>query len=225
MIRGRLTPEVGAVVQRALEAAVDRLSQEAAGSGTHDRSIARADATIGQRHADALALLAETALTGGLDPGTAGDRYQVVLHVDRPAPNYHGVIDHNTLTGPGNSTFLQIIGRANDAPPPSQAGTANNMFVEDNTITFPTMTNAGRGCLDLWGIGAVVWRQNATLNCLVTSHGVTHGSGPQNIELYDNRLAVDAGAVAQGVADGYRLFHHPTAGWLTISRTPILTRW
>ena len=35
-----------------------------------------------QRRADALARLAETALAGGLEGGTAGDRYQVVLHVD-----------------------------------------------------------------------------------------------------------------------------------------------
>ena len=32
VIRGRLTPEVGAVVQRALEAAADRLFREAAGA-------------------------------------------------------------------------------------------------------------------------------------------------------------------------------------------------
>src|SRR5207247_5766495 len=35
-----------------------------------------------QRQADALALLAETALHHGIDPGTPGERYQVVVHVD-----------------------------------------------------------------------------------------------------------------------------------------------
>ena len=64
------------------------------------------------------------------------------------------------------------------------------------------MTNAGRGCMDSWGNGAIVWRHNTSLNCLVTSHGVTHSGGPQNIELYDNVLAVDAGA-ASGFEDGY----------------------
>ena len=34
VIRGRLTPELGAVVQRALEAAADRLFREAAGAPT-----------------------------------------------------------------------------------------------------------------------------------------------------------------------------------------------
>src|SRR5881275_1688077 len=35
-----------------------------------------------QQQADALALLAEAALYHGLDPGTTGERYQVVVHVD-----------------------------------------------------------------------------------------------------------------------------------------------
>ena len=42
--------------------------------------------TPAQRRADALALLAESALAAGLDGGTAGDRYQVVLHVNADAP-------------------------------------------------------------------------------------------------------------------------------------------
>ncbi|MEZ5293438.1 MAG: DUF222 domain-containing protein [Vicinamibacterales bacterium] len=80
VIRGRLTPEVGAVVQRALEAAADRLfldaqATEADGPAGHQVGAA-------QRRADALGLLAETALSAGLDAGTTGDRYQVVVHVD-----------------------------------------------------------------------------------------------------------------------------------------------
>ena len=42
--------------------------------------------TLGQRQADAPARVAECALAGGLDRGTAGDRYQVVLHVDAETP-------------------------------------------------------------------------------------------------------------------------------------------
>ena len=38
-----------------------------------------------QQQADALALLAETALHHELDPGAPGERYQVVVHVDAPA--------------------------------------------------------------------------------------------------------------------------------------------
>ena len=77
VVRGRLSPEVGAVVQRALEAASERLRQEAAGTDP-----ATAETTTGQRRADALGLVAESALTADLEPGTAGDRYQVVVHVD-----------------------------------------------------------------------------------------------------------------------------------------------
>ncbi len=38
--------------------------------------------TLVQQQADALALLAETALHHGIDPGDPGERYQVVVHVD-----------------------------------------------------------------------------------------------------------------------------------------------
>jgi 5-methylcytosine-specific restriction endonuclease McrA len=40
--------------------------------------------TPAQQRADALALIAEAALHQGLDPGTPGERYQVVVHVDAP---------------------------------------------------------------------------------------------------------------------------------------------
>jgi hypothetical protein len=40
--------------------------------------------TLGQQQADALALLAETVLHHGIEPGAPGERYQVVVHVDAP---------------------------------------------------------------------------------------------------------------------------------------------
>ena len=73
VVRGRLSPEVGAVVQRALEAAADQLYHE---------SEDKAEVSAGQRRGDALGLVAESALTADLDRGSAGDRYQVVVHVD-----------------------------------------------------------------------------------------------------------------------------------------------
>ena len=73
VVRGRLSPEVGAVVQRALEAAADRLYHE---------SEDRTEVSASQRRADALGLVAESALATDLDRGAAGDRYQVVVHVD-----------------------------------------------------------------------------------------------------------------------------------------------
>jgi hypothetical protein len=80
VIRGRLTPEVGAVVQRALDAAADHLFQESAQAA--DAGQATGETTAGQRRADALGRVAECALAADLDRGTAGDRYQVIVHVE-----------------------------------------------------------------------------------------------------------------------------------------------
>ena len=84
-IRGRLTPEVGALLMRALEAAGDALFREGRvpGAGDSHREAA-------QRRADAVGLLAERALAAGLAEtaadapisGSRADRYQVVLHVE-----------------------------------------------------------------------------------------------------------------------------------------------
>ena len=62
------------MVRRALEAAAEQLYQDA----TDDQ---RAETTAGQRRADALGVVAESALARRLDPGPASDRYQVVVHV------------------------------------------------------------------------------------------------------------------------------------------------
>ena len=112
VVRGRLTPEVGAVLRRALEAACDQARRTtAAGGGEHGEAAdsragaeedsadpvvgtdkeasgaagGPAEPTLAQRQADAIGTLAEAALAGGLDRGTAGDRYQVVLHMDAEA--------------------------------------------------------------------------------------------------------------------------------------------
>ncbi len=75
VVRGRLTPEVGALLMRALEAGREKLDQQGHGN-------AAPTPTMAQEQADALALLAETALHHELDPGAPGERYQVVVHVD-----------------------------------------------------------------------------------------------------------------------------------------------
>ncbi len=80
VLRGRLEPEVGALMRRALEAAGEALYQK-----SQRTAVTRDQPTPGQRQADALALVAETALQHGLDPGSPGERYQVVVHVDAAA--------------------------------------------------------------------------------------------------------------------------------------------
>jgi hypothetical protein len=92
VVRGRLEPEVGALLVQALAAAREVLYQRARRDATQTPP---ADATgliipaaeapsRAQQQADALALLAETALHHELDPGAPGERYQVVVHVDAP---------------------------------------------------------------------------------------------------------------------------------------------
>jgi hypothetical protein len=126
--------------------------------------------------------------------------------------NFYGVVDHNTFSSSGSITALTIIGALNPSPPPSPAGTMNNLFFEDNTITITTMDNAGRGCIDGWGGNATVYRHNTSTNCLVTTHGATHAGGPPNIELYENNIIVDSGSAGQGFSDCYRCFHHQGSG-------------
>jgi len=81
VVRGRLAPEVGALLLRALEAARETLYQRSRAE-TCPTDPAQDVPTMEQQRADALALIAETALHQGIDPGTPGERYQVVVHVD-----------------------------------------------------------------------------------------------------------------------------------------------
>ncbi len=109
VLRARLTPEVGAVVLRALEAALEQVPASA-----DDQ-----DSGIGQRRADALGLVAESALAGGLDPGTAGDRFQVTVHVDAAglsSPEAAAGARHvSAETAPGNEAASEPDEPAADA--------------------------------------------------------------------------------------------------------------
>src|SRR5947209_3110032 len=87
VIRGRLAPEVGALLVQALAAAREALYQQRRASvsaETHSPDVSAETPTMAQQQADALGLLAETALHHGIDPGAPGERYQVVVHVDAP---------------------------------------------------------------------------------------------------------------------------------------------
>jgi hypothetical protein len=86
-VRGRLAPEVGALLIKALAAARETVYQQTRRQFS-ETGLPAADAptadppTLEQQQADALALLAETALHHGIDPGAPGERYQVVVHVE-----------------------------------------------------------------------------------------------------------------------------------------------
>ena len=83
-VHGRLAPEVGALLLKALDAARETLYQRSCSqrSPTAPDGVSAETPTMEQQQADALALLAETALHHGIDPGAPGERYQVVVHVD-----------------------------------------------------------------------------------------------------------------------------------------------
>jgi hypothetical protein len=99
LVKGRLEPEVAALLMRAVEAASDALYSKEPGEGSPDR-----EADPARRRADALALIAERALAAGFGggveaeggneggaesegaavpvSGTRAERYLVMLHVE-----------------------------------------------------------------------------------------------------------------------------------------------
>jgi hypothetical protein len=93
VLHGRLEPEAGAVLMKALEAGRDALAQRQRVSAETRQDVSQSGGAVilsedppswGQQQADALALIAETALHRGIDPGSPGERYQVVIHIDAP---------------------------------------------------------------------------------------------------------------------------------------------
>jgi hypothetical protein len=102
VVRGKLPPEVGALLMRAVEAASDALYRDESGierlagrtpsaTPTPPGAVRDTLRAAAQRRADALALLADRAMAAGFgaEPGgsapisgTRAARYQVVLHVD-----------------------------------------------------------------------------------------------------------------------------------------------
>ncbi|MFB6368424.1 MAG: DUF222 domain-containing protein [Gemmatimonadota bacterium] len=86
-VRGRLTPEVAAVLMRAVEAASDALYAEEEPDPEASPRQRRREAA--RRRHDALGLVAERGLAAGFSgeevpvSGSRAERYQVLLHVDR----------------------------------------------------------------------------------------------------------------------------------------------
>jgi hypothetical protein len=198
VIRGRLSPEVGAVVQRALEAAADRLSKEAQGEPT--ATSLTEEVTPGQRRADALGLLAEAALAGDLDRGSAGDRYQVMLHVEAPTSVAageglsgtvevdHGAVDVSAETSrrlscdasvvpirSGSDGTVLDVGRKTRAVPPS---IRRALEARDRSCRFPGCT--ARRCdahhVEHWMDGGVTSVKNLVLLCR-RHHRAVHEGG------------------------------------------------
>src|SRR5690606_12314424 len=84
VLKARLPPEAGALLIKALDAAVEELPEE--DGPKPDPSMARfnipqAKPDIRQRRADALALLGESFMKQGAEEISGGDRNQIVVHV------------------------------------------------------------------------------------------------------------------------------------------------
>jgi len=91
VVKGRLTPEQGALLMRAVEAASDTLFKAKGAAADPERvSYETSRRAAAQRRADAIGVVAERALTAGVGgstedaplSGTRAERYQVMLHVD-----------------------------------------------------------------------------------------------------------------------------------------------
>jgi hypothetical protein len=89
IVRANLTPEQGALVLKAIEAAVDTLSQTTETEAVKDDSAESPPLDIdeikrqrGNRRADALVLMAESLLQHKTSDSCSADRYQVIVHVD-----------------------------------------------------------------------------------------------------------------------------------------------
>lgn len=86
VIRGRLAPEDGALFLRALEAGRETISQRSGSSDGHlQGGSAEPEPPKQVNNADALAQVVESSLAGKGRVRTAGERYQVVVHVDAEA--------------------------------------------------------------------------------------------------------------------------------------------
>ena len=159
VVRGRLTPEVGAVLRRALEAACDQARRAPASDGGGEAEAAGASAgaeaaeasadapaaaeepTLAQRQADAIGTLAEAALAGGLDRGTAGDRYQVVLHVDAEALAEPRDVPAGTSGGTASGSEPQAGG--DRVPTGTPGGAASGSEPQAGGDRVPTGTPGG----------------------------------------------------------------------------------
>ena len=129
VVRGKLPPELGALLMRAIEAASDQIYREQPVEELESEQAAR------QRRADALALLAERAMAAGLGgpaapiSGTRAERYQVVLHVDddtlanEAGPG--GPCGHAPRSGGGGHARAAVASEPADPPAGTATGPAS----------------------------------------------------------------------------------------------------
>ena len=189
VIRGRLSPEVGAVVRRALEAASDRLRTAVAAADAAETSTV-------QRQADALGLVAESALAADLDRGTAGDRYQVVLHVEADTLQTDARAPASHVSAETSRDAKARAARVSEETPPDAAAPATHVSAETSSRA---VGSTGRGCPDAGGRPVA-----ATSSPRMAGHAALEdGDGLRVSAETSRRVACDAAAVVlQHAPDG-----------------------
>ncbi len=210
VLRGRLTPEAGALLLRALDAARETLYQKrrVTADALPTTDPAAEAPTWAQQQADALALLAEAALHHELDPGAPGERYQVVVHVDAavladPAQPGQSVLEEGSHVPAGTSQRLacdasrvvmrhdaegQIVEvgvRTRTIPPALRRA----LLYRDRSCRFPGCTvRVGQGHhVRHWAQGGPTTLSNLALLCR-RHHRAVHEEGYQLERLPDGTL-------------------------------------
>lgn len=98
-----------------------------------------------------------------------------------------GVIDHNSWTNSTQTRVLVLYGTGDPTAFPSTLlGSGNCLFFEDNNIDFTAPDNNGAALIDAENASCYVARFNSLKNARVGQHGVSHGWGTVNIEVYGN---------------------------------------
>ena len=227
-IRGRLTPEQGAVVIQALAAARDAVFRRRPdGDATCAADVPAGTPSMEQQQADALVLLAETALHRELDPGAPGKRYQVVVHVDAgvladPDAAGQSVVDGGTYVPAETSRRLacdasrvimrhdaagrivEVGARARSIPPALRRA----LHHRDRSCRFPgcDLPFAEGHHIRHWASGGPTTLSNLVLLCR-RHHRVVH----------------EEGYGLERLPDGDLRFRHP-GGWVLHDVPPPLLR-
>jgi 5-methylcytosine-specific restriction endonuclease McrA len=210
VVRGRLTPEDGAVLMQALAAARETLYQRkrVTTAANEARDGSAETSAPAQQQADALTLLAEAALHHGLDPGAAGERYQVVVHVDAPVLEDSAAPGQSVLEGGARVSSETSRRLACDATRVIMRHDANGHVVEvgARTRTIPpalrrALHHRDRGCqfpgcgvtfgqghhIRHWAQGGPTTLSNLAMLCR-RHHRAVHEEGYQVERQADGRL-------------------------------------
>jgi hypothetical protein len=208
IVRGRLAPEAGAVLMKALEAAREALYRNTRPQTFNPVDVSAETPLFEHQQADALALVAETALHHGIDPGAPGERYQVVVHVDAPVLADADAPGQSVLEGGARVSAETSQRLACDASRVVMQHDRNGRVVEvgARTRTIPpairrALHHRDRGCrfpgcgirfgqghhIRLWAQGGPTTLSNLAMLCR-RHHRCVHEEGYQIERLADGEL-------------------------------------